>query len=112
MKRIKFVRQVKVFCELQNRRDYIKEFEPLIEKLPTKKLDEKVLKKEFNKFCQNEHGFSLEESKELYSKIMSARLKSYGLQSSMGKFREKGGFKTTNSKPIQGGSPGLGKGKS
>ena len=82
MKRIKFVRQVKVFCELQNRRDYIKEFEPLIEKLPTKKLDEKVLKKEFNKFCQNEHGFSLEESKELYSKIMSARLKSYGLQSS------------------------------
>ena len=109
MKRIKFVRQVKVFCELQNRRDYIKEFEPLIEKLPTKKLDEKVLKKEFNKFCQNEHGFSLEESMEFYSKIMSTKhTKSYGINSNIGLFKKKG-FKTSSTKPFQGGSPGLGK---
>ena len=116
MRRIKFVRQVKLFFDLKDRKDDFKVFEPLIEKLPARNLDEGVLKKEFNKFCQSEYGFSLEESKKLYSQIMSATsitgTAMPGIESSIGLFRKKGGFKTTSSKPIQGGSPGLGKGKS
>jgi len=110
MRRIKFVRQVKLFFDLKDRKDDFKVFEPLIEKLPTRNLDEGALKKEFNKFCQNEHGFSLEESKEFYSQIMSAKRKSYGITSSIGLFRKKG-FKVTSTKPFKGGSPGLGKKK-
>ena len=50
MRRIKFVRQVKLFFDLKDRKDDFKVFEPLIEKLPARNLDEGVLKKEFNKF--------------------------------------------------------------
>ena len=118
MRRIKFIRQVQLFCRLLNREEYtknFKKFEPLIKKLPAK-LDKEVLKKEFNKFCQNEHGFSLKESKKLYSQIMYATsitgTAMPGIESSIGLFRKKGGFNISSNKPIQGGSPGLGKGKS
>ena len=119
MRRIKFIRQVQLFCRLLNREEYtknFKNFEPLIKKLPVSNLDKEVLKKEFNKFCQSEYGFSLEESKKLYSQIMSATsitgTAMPGIESSIGLFRKKGGFKISSNKPIQGGSPGLGKGKS
>ena len=111
MRRIKFIRQVQLFCRLLNREEYtknFKNFEPLIKKLPVSNLDKEVLKKEFNKFCQSEYGFSLEESKKLYSQIMSAKRKSYGIKSSIGLFRKRG-FKVTSTKPFKGGSPGLGK---
>lgn len=111
MRRIKFVRKLLLHLDQLGKKDDIKIFEPLIQKLPTKSLDEEVLKKEFNKFCQVEHGFSLEESMEFYSKIMSTKHpKRYGIKSNIGLFKEKG-FKASSTKPFQGGSPGLGKNK-
>ena len=111
MRRIKFIRKLQLHLDQLDRKDDIKIFEPLIQKLPTKNLDEEVLKSEINKFCQIEHGFSLEESAAFYSKIMSTKhTKSYGINSNIGLFKKKG-FKTSSTKPFQGGSPGLGKNK-
>lgn len=110
MRRIKFIRQVKLFFNLSNQKTDLAGFEPLIKKLPAKQLDKEFLKNEFNKFCQKEHGFSLKESKEFYSQIMSAKPDTYSIQSAIGSFRKRG-LKVTSTEPYQGGAPGSGKKK-
>jgi hypothetical protein len=111
MRRIKFVRHLIKFFELSNGRHLIKNFYDLINQLPRKDLNPKDLKEKFYEYSKERFNLKDREIEELYNKIWSSKDKYLPIRSTDWKEIRKSG-KYKNQKPVQGGSPGLGKGKS
>jgi hypothetical protein len=110
MRRIKFVRHLNKFFELRESRHLVKDFDDLIEQLPRRNLDPKDLKEKFYQYSKEKFNLKDKEVEELYNKIWSSRDKYSPIK---GNWKDvKRGGKYVNPKPLQGGSPGLGKGKS
>ena len=111
MRRIKFVRHLTKFFELSESRHLIKDFDDLINQLPSRDLNSKELKEKFYEYSKKRFNLKDKEIEELHNKIWSSKDKKLSIKSTDWKEIRKSG-KYKNQKPVQGGSPGLGKGKS
>tara|TARA_B100000674_G_scaffold280635_1_gene231985 strand:- start:567 stop:902 length:336 start_codon:yes stop_codon:yes gene_type:complete len=111
MRRIKFVRHLIKFFELSDSRHLIKDFDDLIKQLPSKGLNQKDLKEKFYEYSKERFNLKDKEIEELYNKIWLSKDKKLPIKGTDWKEVRKSG-KYKNQRPVQGGSPGLGKGKS
>ncbi len=108
MKTIRFKRRLFGLLELNDRGDLIPLFSEKLKKLPREGEKEVILKK-FEEILMDDFGFSKSQSR-IFSKNV------YGVEKHRHKIKSKTlkeKFKNViGSRPVQGGSPGLGKGKS